>query len=282
MLQTIKRDSIDYLAIGHITRDITDNGDRIGGSVVYAALTARALGLNAGIVTSWSEDVDRDEIGTIQIANLKSERSTTFQNSETESGRKQKIFHVASNLSYKQIPVEWRSASIVHLAPVAKEVDLSTVSYFSNALLGVTPQGWFRRWDEDGNVSNGSWQDILPLLENTGAVVISMEDVAGDELAIEEMAAICRVLAVTEGGKGVRLYWNGDVRRFRPPPVKVVDTTGAGDIFAAAFFVRLYSTRDPWEAARFATQISAASVTRIGLESIPTKKEIEENLIEIY
>ena len=56
---------------------------------------------------------------------------------------------------------------------------------------------------------------------------------------------------------GARLYWNGDVRRFRPPSVKEVDATGAGDIFAAAFFTRLYITRDPWEAARFATPLSA-------------------------
>ena len=36
-----------------------------------------------------------------------------------------------------------------------------------------------------------------------------------------------------------------------------VDATGAGDIFAAAFFWRLYVTRDPWEAARFATHLAS-------------------------
>jgi hypothetical protein len=83
---------------------------------------------------------------------------------------------------------------------------------------------------------------------NAGAAVISVDDVGGDENRVDEMAAACRVLAVTEGDQG-RLYWNGDIRRFRPPQVNIVDSTGAGDIFAAAFFVRLY-TRDPWEAAR--------------------------------
>jgi sugar/nucleoside kinase (ribokinase family) len=60
-----------------------------------------------------------------------------------------------------------------------------------------------------------------------------------------------------------------------------VDSTGAGDIFAAALFARLYATRDPWEAARFATQLAARSVTRIGLNGIPTLKEIEECLMEV-
>ena len=90
-----------------------------------------------------------------------------------------------------------------------------------------------------------------------------------------------RVLAVTEGAHGTRIYWHGDVRRFRPPEVKEVDSTGAGDIFAAAFFTRLHTTRDPWEAARFATQLAAYSVTRPGLSGIPTAEEIQECLVEV-
>jgi sugar/nucleoside kinase (ribokinase family) len=77
------------------------------------------------------------------------------------------------------------------------------------------------------------------------------------------------------------VYWNGDIRRIRAPHVEELDATGAGDIFAAAFFTRLYLTRDPWESARFANQIAAMSVTRRGLEGIPTPEEIQEYLIEV-
>ncbi len=116
----------------------------------------------------------------------------------------------------------------------------------------------------------------------SGAAVISIEDVGGDESRIDELAAASRILAVTEGENGTRLFWNGDVRRFRPPAVNVVDTTGAGDIFAAAFFVRLLTTRDPWEAARFATVLSAHSVTRPGFEGIPTPDEIKDCMVEVF
>ena len=61
-----------------------------------------------------------------------------------------------------------------------------------------------------------------------------------------------------------------------------LEKTGAGDIFAACFFTRLYMTRDPWEAARFATQLSAISVTRPGLTGIPTQDEIEACMVEVY
>ncbi|HUM28048.1 MAG TPA: carbohydrate kinase family protein, partial [Anaerolineales bacterium] len=99
---------------------------------------------------------------------------------------------------------------------------------------------------------------------------------------VEEMAHQTRILCMTEGELGSVLHWNGDRRRFRPSVMHEVDATGAGDIFAAAFFIRLYATRDPWEAARFATQLAARSVTRVGLNGIPTKDEIEECLMEVY
>jgi len=95
------------------------------------------------------------------------------------------------------------------------------------------------------------------------------------------MAASSRVLAVTEGPSGARLYWNGDLRRFHAPARSEVDPTGAGDVFAAAFFYRLFSPRDPWAAARFATHLASYSVTRKGLEGIPHPEEIRSCLVEV-
>lgn len=275
-------ESVDYLAIGHITRDLTPSGARIGGTVTYAALTAQALGLRVGILTSWGEDVELGLLSSVSIANLLSENSTTFRNVETSRGRQQTISNVASNLEYHHIPDPWRNATIVHLGPVAGEVEPLMIRNLPAALIGITPQGWLREWDESGVVSIRKRPEVTEILEKSGAAVISVEDVSGNEQRIEDMAVACRVLAVTEGQSGVRLYWNGDVRRFRPPEVKLLDTTGAGDIFAAAFFTRLYTTRDPWEAARFATLLSAFSITREGLESIPTQREIRESMVEVY
>ena len=46
---------VDYLVVGHITQDLTPDGPRLGGTATYSALTARALGLQVGVVTSASE-----------------------------------------------------------------------------------------------------------------------------------------------------------------------------------------------------------------------------------
>lgn len=273
--------TVDFITIGHITKDITPGGAQLGGTVSYSALTAHALGLRAGIVTAWAEDIGGNAFPDIQIVNSSREVTTTFENIETSDGRIQYLFDTAKSLNYKDVPEIWRSASIVHFGPVANEVDPEMVYKFKSSFIGMTPQGWFRLADSTGRVRVNPRQNDSVKYQNCGAVVISEEDLENDEPFLEDLVNTCPVVAVTEGERGVRLYWNGDVRRFNPPNVRTVDTTGAGDIFAASFFIRLYTTRDPWASARFATNLASFSTTRVGLASIPTQIEIKNSIVEV-
>lgn len=282
MHELVSLEPVDYLVVGHVTEDITPAGSRLGGTATFSALTARNLGLRVGVVTALAEKTDLAPLKGIPVICIPSKSNTTFENIYEEDGRHQFVHHSAAPIPYDSIPDAWRKAAIVHLGPVARELDVEVPEQLSTGLLGLTPQGWMRTWDHAGRVSRHAWDQSGKLLPRAGAVVISREDVGGDEEMIESMAHQTHILAVTEGAAGSVLYWNGDRRRFRAPQVKTVDATGAGDIFAAALFTRLFSTRDPWEAARFATQLSARSVTRPGLEGIPTQQEIEQCLVEVF
>jgi sugar/nucleoside kinase (ribokinase family) len=253
----------------------------LGGTAAYSALTAQALGLRVGVVTAAGSETSLEPLNNIPVISIKSQGSTTFKNIYIESGRVQYLRSQASRIDFNTVPETWRRAPIIHLGPIAYEMDSILPKDFSPSLLGVTPQGWMRQWDSEGRVSPSMWENSEPVLTKAGAVVISREDVGGDDELIEHMAQQTRVLAVTESAAGAVLYWHGDRRRFRAPEVKEVDATGAGDIFAAAFFTRLFSTHDPWEAARFATLIASHSVTRVGLAGIPTLQEIEESMMEV-
>jgi hypothetical protein len=271
---------VDYLVIGHVTDDVTPAGLRLGGTATFSALTARALGMRVGIVTSASHAISLLE--NISVVFSLSEYTTTFENVYFNGERKQTLQHQADEISLEKIPNVWRNAPIIHLGPVAQEIPGDLPKNFSPSLLGITPQGWMRTWNKEGHVFPCEWKSADYFLPRADAVVISREDVGGDEELIETMAHQTQILAVTDGDAGSVLFWNGDRRRFHAPQLKEVDATGAGDIFAAAFFIRLHNTRDPWEAARFATQLAARSVTRIGLDGIPTRQEIEECLMEVF
>ncbi len=272
---------VDYLVIGHVAHDLTPDGWRLGGTVAYAALTARALGMKVGIVTAYGKETSLEALNDIPIVSIESPRSTTFENIYAEHGRVQCLRAQAARLDLNAVPEAWRNAPIIHLGPIADEMDSVLPRGFSPALLGVTPQGWMRQWDKDGRVTRAEWKDSETILKQANAVAISREDVNGDDELIEHIAHQTQLLAVTEANDGCVLYWHGDRRRFRAPEVHETDATGAGDVFAAAFFVRLHKTRDPWEAARFATLVASRSVTRVGLAGIPTQAEIESSLLEI-
>ena len=272
---------VDYLVIGHVAHDLTPEGPRLGGTAAYSALTAMALGLRVGIVTASGPETSLADLEDIPIISIESPNSTIFENIYTEQGRIQYLRGQATRIDFNLVPEVWRRAPIIHLGPIANEMDAVLPETFAPDLLGLTPQGWMRQWDSECRVSRGEWQDADAALARANAVVISREDVNGDDELIERMAHQTRVLVVTESAAGAVLYWNGDRRRFSAPKVQEVDATGAGDVFAAAFFYRLLNTRDPWEATRFATRLASCSVTRPGLEGIATKGEVAVCMIEI-
>ncbi len=278
MFHTVPPTPIDYLVIGHLTVDLTPTGPVLGGSASYVALTARAMGLRVGIVTAWGNEIPLTALEGIPIVAANAEHSTTFENVYTLTGRVQHIRHVAPQIDFNSIPEAWRKTPILHLAPVAQEVDALVPAAFQPALTGITPQGWFRAWGADGLVHPCVWSQSEKALSHATATILGLEDVGGDESVIAAMVACAPLLVVTEGAAGSRVFWRGEVRRFLPPPVTELDATGAGDIYATAFFIRLSQTQDPWEAARFATCMGAISVTRLTLQGVPTVAEVRECL----
>ncbi len=125
MYSPIPNQQIDYLIIGHLTQDLTKNGPILGGTAMYSALTARAMGMRVGIISSWAEGMVLEPLDPIPITGIITDQATTFENISTPEGRNQIIHGIAERLDYHLIPDSWRSAAIVHLAPVAQEVEPS-------------------------------------------------------------------------------------------------------------------------------------------------------------
>jgi ribokinase len=83
-------------------------------------------------------------------------------------------------------------------------------------------------------------------------------------------------LVLKMGSRGVHVASKDGARQqIDAFPVKVVDTTGAGDAFNGAFAVGMMMGKSPLESARFAVAASAVSVTRAGAQpSMPTMEEV--------
>ncbi len=260
---------IDYLAIGHVSKDLTPLGEMLGGTVSFAARVAQALGCRTAVFSRSAPDFPwQPELIGIETHLVPSPHTTTFENVYTPQGRKQTIHALAGPIQAEhlaQAPADWQRAHIVHFGPVANEIDADLVRLFSNSLVGLTPQGWLRRWDRDGKIFPAAWPEAHQILPLAAAVVLSQEDLP-DEATLEQYREWSRLLVVTQGHAGCTVYFGDESRQLPTPPAREVETTGAGDIFAAAFFIRLYQTGgNPWESARFANEIAARSVEVAGL-----------------
>jgi sugar/nucleoside kinase (ribokinase family) len=270
---------VDYLVIGHVAKDLTPAGPRLGGTVSYAGLTARALGYRTALVTACDSDLDLSPLAGVAFRPVASVESTTFENIYHSAGRQQYLRAQATALPFSAIPADWHSAAIIHFGPIAHEIPSEAVLAMAAAapgqLIGLTPQGWLRQWTESGAVRPAVWPEALNVLRGVSAVVLSLEDVLGDWHMVNQWAAVAPILVATQGVQGCTVFVRGQSpQTFAPPPQAELDPTGAGDIFAAAFFIRLHETRSPYAAAQFANQVAAQSVTRLGLAGIPTPAEV--------
>ena len=90
----------------------------------------------------------------------------------------------------------------------------------------------------------------------------------GPEIVLITMGEDGSMLVTSEGEHRIPIY----------KVENVVDTTGAGDCFNSTFVSCLYKGMTPEEAADFASASAALSVTKIGAQSMPTLKEVEEFL----
>lgn len=264
---------IDYLAIGHVAKDLAKDltavSYQLGGTVSFSSQVAVALGCRTAVYTSAPSDMALTEaLPHVALHCLPSPEATTFTNTYTANGRHQTLHARAHPLTTADLPADWHRATILHLAPIADEVEPALINLFSNSFIGVTPQGWLRQWDADGRVSPKTWAEAQTILPLATAVIMGEDDLY-DEAILTQFKQWAKLLVLTQGANGCTLFWGDEIRQFPALSVNgTVETTGAGDIFATAFFIRLYQTAgDAWEAARFANIIAGHSVTQSTLKT---------------
>jgi 1D-myo-inositol 3-kinase len=283
----------EFLTIGHMTRDVHDDGSfSLGGTVTFAALTAYRLGLAAAIVTCVDAQLEAElpaRLAGVGLSIGPSPATTTFDNRYTDGFRIQYLRARAVSLQLTDVPLAWRKAPVVLLGPLTQELTPEFVPLFPRrpgAIIAATPQGWLRRWDTDGRVWPTPWtaaEQVLPLLD---VLILSHDDLLpfAQGNRVEADAILTRwsrqvpLLVATDGRHGATLFQHGDVERFAGYSVTEVDPTGAGDVFAAAFLCHLYRHGDPRTAVNFANCVASFSVEQVGVAGIPTLEMVEKRI----
>jgi hypothetical protein len=271
----------DFLIVGHITQDLRPDGSLgLGGTVSYAATTAHRLGYRVGVATSTGPNLDVSQVlPYADVACQRADATTVFENIYVNGERKQILHQRAGILDCQLIPPGWRRTPIVHLGPLDQEITEDVFHCFDDqSLIGVTPQGFLRRWDQQGQISFVSWEPPKHVLRRIGALVLSEVDVPDPEALVRNWGTLIDIIVVTRAEHGATVYRAGEACDYPSRPAQQVDPTGAGDVFAAAFLIRMAEKGDPCEAARFANVVASFSIEGPGIHGIPTRRQVEAYL----
>jgi sugar/nucleoside kinase (ribokinase family) len=275
-----------YTTVGHVTVDVLDDGSRRpGGTAFYSALQAARLGLRTLIVTRGRPDEIERLLAPysheLDVRVHQAEHTTTLITAGAGAERRQRLLAWAGPID-EQLELD---TDILHLAPVARESPSSWRG--AAAFVGLTPQGLARGWSSGGQESEPAAVVSAPVepaavavARRCHAIVLSQIERASCAPLIDAGAESGAVLAITAGEQPTELLVPGrpplelDVPAIEQP----VEDLGAGDVFAAAFFVALAERASPAHAARFANAAAAVRMSGAGADAIGTRALVERRL----
>ncbi len=263
------------LVVGHLTEDLVAGGSRLGGAAAFAGLLAHRFGAPTTVLTAVDPDFPfLPEFEGIRIRRVRSDERTRFENRYAPDGtREQRIRSRAAPIPGARLAREVGAlpeGSAVLYAPVADELGEGPLPRPAGpgGFAAAGPQGLLRRWDQDGRIRLAWPPGLAGRLTGLDLVSLAEAEAAGaPDLPV-------RLLAITQGERGalVRRPGRPDLRI---PPARAAerDPTGAGDVFAAALAVSLWSGTPLREAGRLAAAAAALTVESPGTAGVPSLAE---------
>jgi len=240
-----------------------------GGKGANQALAARRLGADVRLVAAvGNDDMAEEALKLLRAAGVDLS-ATQYINGETtgvaliavsQEGENQIIVCPGANEALDPGDVE--GASIEHMMGVL-EVPAATLLAAAERATGFVA------------LNLAPAMPVPPaLLARADLLIVNETEAAfyGDTLH-----APGRYVAISLGAAGAELWKDGrKIASATPPPVKVVDTTGAGDTFSAALTVSLIKGKSPEEALTYAVAAGSLTCTKPGAQpSLPRRAEVE-------
>jgi sugar/nucleoside kinase (ribokinase family) len=286
-------DRLDLVVVGAASRDLTPDdprGWRLGGAVSYGSLAAARLGLRVGCVIGVDEpaagaaELNLLAAAGVLVHRVRLEHGPVFENIERDGHRRQRWLSKSDAVPVTALPGEWRRARGWLLGPVAGEAADSwaeVAAARADACVAVGWQGLLREFAADGWVRRAD-PGLSPLLEAASLVCASVDDVApGASLGELRAFAPRAALVLTAGaGGGVALRGAETARYGAIAAPRIVDPTGAGDVFLGALIAAWLLTGElaTARALRFAAAAGSCAVEGAGLAGVPTRAQVAARL----
>lgn len=275
------------VGLGEILWDVLPDGKQLGGAPANFAYHAQALG-GQGVVVSC---IGNDELGKEIFSSLdelqlqrqyvsvdNSHPTGTVTVKLDEDGKPDYIIH--ENVAWDFIPSSSALLSLAAETDVVcfgslcqrSEVSQKTVRSF----LQATKPDCIRVFDINLRQSYFNRKVINTMLELSNvlklndeelAVVANLLGITGSETDILSQLAeryALRLIALTRGASGSRLYAQGEDSNHQGFPAQIADTVGAGDSFTAAMTLGLLNSKNLDTINKYANRVASFVCSQSG------------------
>ncbi len=290
-----------FVSIGNANVDITVFVERIpdqdeavpalaatvtsGGSASNFALAASKLGAKVTMIAS----VGDDTLGELYLRRMR-DGGVDVDHVKVVDGRRTGIVVVLNVLGESRRMIESLGAN-AELGPkdimekeevlkVADEVHMASVGVpVARAVTELTKEV---SWDPGTRVLARNHYEVWNLLDRVKRIFLNSKEakiLSGEDDLVEAAKRIGREgpdeVIIKKGSGGAIAWADGELIDVKAIEVKVVDTTGAGDVFAATYLVSRHRGYDVLRSIRLANSAAALKISRPGTTlSLPSWDEI--------
>jgi sugar/nucleoside kinase (ribokinase family) len=278
--------TISNIAIGVIKTRSKEEVDFGGGA--YSCITAKKLGWNSTILTRGNDKIGKwvkklENIG-IKVLLQQDKSYTSFYNDYTSGTRVQKLLGKTSKINF-DLNVTFDA---IHINPLFKEVDMQLIEKAKKTckLVSLDVQGLVRQ-EKDSFVFGKFLENRKDWLKNVDILKVGEEEAkfVSEE---KDYESICKdlqslgpkIVALTLGEEGSLIL----AKEFYHIPAfstNVIDPTGAGDVYAAAFLIKYFETNNVKEAGLFASATASFVIEDFGSKNIQSREKVEERFKQL-
>jgi ribokinase len=119
------------------------------------------------------------------------------------------------------------------------------------------------------------------ILKYTNILILSTSEFDMLGVDVNDILKLVDYLVITQGSRGSTCYTEHASFQAEAPKVNVIDTTGAGDAFAAGFILGFIKGLDIEVCLKIGNFCGAYNVERVGARNFPSRQQIEKFLARV-
>jgi len=268
----------------------------VGGPPSYAGLLCSRFGLEVTALTRIGTDFPDEQVVWLSRNGLqlramdrsKTKKTTCFKLIMQGDERAMYLLERCEDLSLDQVPDTHFNAALV--SPLAHEIPQPVFDEIRKRsdFCFLDPQGYVRSFEPDGRQYISPWNDerVMGSIDALKMDLAECEAITGKTIPREALEKLSgkniRKAVVTSGGEPALVLDGTRMMKVEVPKVKVVDSTGAGDIFAGALVTCFLRSRDFLWSCCFGIAASSLALTSIALGKVDLPRSVDQVARRLY